>query len=71
MINTRNMHKVASYNHYGVTEAVYRMGSRLYMSIIDHRRTDTKLDGIYDQLGVYRVDQAYITKWANARRITI
>ena len=71
MIKTIKMHKMAEYSYYGVTEAVYRTGTRYYMSIIDHRSCDTKLDGIYDQLGVYRVDREYIDKWASTRGLTI
>ncbi len=71
MRKTTKMHKVASYNYFGVEETLYQKGQKLYMSIIDHRQHDSKLDGIYDELGVYRVDRAYTEKWANARGITI
>lgn len=71
MIKTTKMHKVASYNYFGVIETLYRKGSRLYISIIDHRVCDSRLDGIYDNLGVYSVDSSYAQKWAETRGIVI
>lgn len=69
MINTKRMKKLASYNYYGVTEAAYQMGKYLYFSVIDHRECDLKLTGIYDVLGVYRVNREYIDQWMEARGI--
>jgi hypothetical protein len=71
MINTRNMHKLAGYDYYGIAEEAFRMGDRYYISIIDHRATDTKLDGIFDELGVRRVSLGYVQRWAQSRGVTL
>lgn len=67
MISTKFMKKLFSYNYFGVTEAAFKKGKFYYLSIIDHRQTDTKLDGIYMPLGVHRVDRTAIDKWAKCR----
>jgi len=71
MIKTTKMHRVAAYNHFGVLETLFSRGPRLYISIIDHRPTDMRLDGIYDQLGVYQIKKAYAEKWAAVRGLSI
>ncbi len=70
-MKTTNMHKMAGYNYFGVIEEAYRHGERVYISIIDHRLCDAKLDGIYDELGVRRVDRQYLERWAEARGLTL
>lgn len=67
MINTKCMSKIRAYNYYGIVEAAYRRGKHYYMSIIDHRNCDTRLDGVYDELGVKRVSSDYVRKWLSCR----
>ena len=71
MINIKFTKCIGQYNYYGVTESAHKHGNRYYMSIIDHRVCDTRLDGIYGEFGVYRVGRAYINKWASCRGIAI
>ena len=71
MISTKKMEKIASYNYFGVAEVAFRNKGKYFFSVIDHRTCDMRLDGIYDELGVYRVNQAYIQKWAETRGIKI
>lgn len=67
MISTKRMKKVREYDYYGVVEAAYKKGKYCYMSIIDHRVSDTRLTGVYDELGVKRVSPEYIDKWLSCR----